>query len=511
MKKIVFLAATICFTLAYSLGFCYRVDDFRVTDTIPPSELENIFIGTGYNGKFVTAWLDFSDFQHRRVYIKQFRLDGSVAGPEIEPPDIIEQGQRLNNGGGMAILQPNGNIVLVRTMQKDSTNPDGGPYPWHYLRSYVDILDSLGNVIVPSFLVDTLPPALYRTKAAEGLAADTQGNFTVVFYDDLTHEIFFQQFYATGQKRGSLTQVMCDSFDCDAATQHLRLSMNKEGRFIITWDGTGLQVPVAQIYRPDGLPVRAPFVLSCDDTMRQPCSFGLDTSYHCLQASGPTVGIDAAGNFMAAFNACNGDPTGKQVYSRLFDSLGQPLTPNMDIQDLEYTYEFSHRPRVVSTEDGGYMVIWGDKTNYPYNDIWAKRFDSTGRQVGIKYRINNPVGALLNYDFVRAAVSNGHLFVAWQDRRDRPLLAGSFYAQIMPVNEVGVFAPGDVNYDHILSIADVIGIANYIFRGIKYTPEGTPLVCDVNGDCKVNLPDVIYLVNYIFKPGWPAPVGCPTK
>jgi|GEM_PF-5103576 len=85
----------------------------------------------------------------------------------------------------------------------------------------------------------------------------------------------------------------------------------------------------------------------------------------------------------------------------------------------------------------------------------------------------------------------------------------SVYAQIMPLNEIGFFSAGDVNYDKLITLSDVIAMVNYIFKGRPYGPEGSPLVCDVNGDCKVTLVDAIYLVNYIFKPDWPSPVGCP--
>ena len=115
-----------------------------------------------------------------------------------------------------------------------------------------------------------------------------------------------------------------------------------------------------------------------------------------------------------------------------------------------------------------------------------------------------------SHEHTKIAISNGHIFIVWRDFRHNPQLVNSVYAQIMPVDEIGFFKPGDLNYDKALTLADVIGMVNYIFKGIeKYTPEGTLLVCDVNGDCKVSLVDVINLVNYLFKPGWPAPVGCP--
>jgi hypothetical protein len=127
-----------------------------------------------------------------------------------------------------------------------------------------------------------------------------------------------------------------------------------------------------------------------------------------------------------------------------------------------------------------------------------------------------------NAEVYNAAICDSHIIIAWRDRRDQPALISSIYAQIMPVDEIGVFTPGDVNYDYNLTLADVIAIVNYIFKGKDYTPEGSPLVCDVNGDCRVSLVDVIYLVNYLFDNGrtnppcqgsdpvtcWPLLQGC---
>jgi len=495
---------TVIVSIYFSLGFSVRVDDFRVNDSIPPSELEIIHVLTDYNGKFVVTWHDFSVFTKREVYLKRYRVDGTQIGSQIKTPDIIEQGQRLNTNNGIASLLPNGNIAVARTMQKDSTDSDGNFFALS--RVYIDILDSMGNPVVASFSVDTLPASIHRWIGLDqqGLAMDIEGNFTLAFFEYETDKIFFQQFYPTGQRRDSLVQILCDSFStCDYAPQNLAISMNRSGRFILCWDAAFLFV--AKMFYSDGTPVRGELVLACDDTLTQVCT---DPSFHCFIGTGLKVGIDSLGNFMAAFDACIPDSFGKHVYARLHDSLGNPLTPNMDIGDLEHSnWFYGHRPRVLSTDDGGYVIVWVDKTNYPYVDIWAKRFDATGNQIGIKYRINNKIGSVSSFDYIGAAISNGHLFVAWRDKRGQWDLLSSVFAQIMPVDEVGVFTPGDINYDYTIDLADLIGMVNYVFKGAG-PPEGSPLVIDVTGDCKTNITDLIYMVNHLFK-GGPLPVGCP--
>jgi uncharacterized repeat protein (TIGR01451 family) len=68
------------------------------------------------------------------------------------------------------------------------------------------------------------------------------------------------------------------------------------------------------------------------------------------------------------------------------------------------------------------------------------------------------------------------------------------------IRTIGLY--GDVNGDGKLSVADVIYLINYLFKG---GPAPNPSsAADVNCDAKINVADVIYLINYLFK-GGPAP------
>lgn len=506
------LATFICilFFIQVSLVLAVRVDDFRINEGTIGSP-QTVHVSADRTGRFVVAWIQ------QKAYVKQFRLDGSIVGKLIEAPDIFEQEQKLGLHNTTVALQPDGKIILLRTMGKDSTDSQGNFYPLD--RGYLNIFDSLGNNIVESFRPDSLPAeGNYRFRYYwNGLACDKNGNFVVAFNTNNgtcgpDNQIFFQRFYPDGSKNGNLTNLDCGNLnECNFCIQDRSLSMNCDGRFVISWDAAHGQYPHAALYYPDGTPVREPFILSCGDSLvDELCT--LPGKDHCMaMGSAPKVGIDSFGNFMTAFNGCGPDPTGTHVKARLFDSLGNERTPNMDIQELEYTGYYWHRPWALATQDGGYVVVWADKTLWtpdkPGVDIWAKRFNADGQQIGIKYRINNPVSSVISGEVFGAAISNGHLFVTWLDIRGRPEVYAGVYAQIMPVEEVGVFTPGDLNYDYSVNLTDLIGIVNYVFKGAD-PPEGSPLVCDVNGDCKVTLADIIYLVNYLFKGGPVPQPGC---
>lgn len=61
---------------------------------------------------------------------------------------------------------------------------------------------------------------------------------------------------------------------------------------------------------------------------------------------------------------------------------------------------------------------------------------------------------------------------------------------------------GDVNLDGQISVADIVYLVNYLFKG-GLAPQ-LSIVADVNRDGSLTVADVIYLINYLFK-GGPAP------
>jgi hypothetical protein len=62
-----------------------------------------------------------------------------------------------------------------------------------------------------------------------------------------------------------------------------------------------------------------------------------------------------------------------------------------------------------------------------------------------------------------------------------------------------IFKPGDANSDGLVTVADVVFLVNYLFKGGP--PPDPRWRGDANGDCKVTVADAVYLVAYLFKQG----------
>ena len=64
---------------------------------------------------------------------------------------------------------------------------------------------------------------------------------------------------------------------------------------------------------------------------------------------------------------------------------------------------------------------------------------------------------------------------------------------------------GDVTFDGIVDIVDIVYLVNYVFYGGP-APED-PLAADVNGDGVIDIVDIVFLINYVFYGGVP-PTAC---
>jgi hypothetical protein len=123
---------------------------------------------------------------------------------------------------------------------------------------------------------------------------------------------------------------------------------------------------------------------------------------------------------------------------------------------------------------------------------------------------NNPI--LVNLGASDVAVDkSGNVYVACFSAStvDKILPDGSpldtFLVGDGPVS-LAIYDPrpnGDATGDLNLSLGDIIGTVNYLFRGMSI-PD-SPAYADCNCDGKVSLADAIWLVNYIFKSG---PLPC---
>ncbi|HVP36239.1 MAG TPA: dockerin type I repeat-containing protein [Terriglobales bacterium] len=94
------------------------------------------------------------------------------------------------------------------------------------------------------------------------------------------------------------------------------------------------------------------------------------------------------------------------------------------------------------------------------------------------------------YINVYATLAQGDTLV-----REKKTLAGRLFI-------FGGIKYGDANADNKITVADVVYLISYLFKG--GTPPVPVIKGDANGDGKVTVADVVYLISYLFK-GGPVP------
>jgi uncharacterized delta-60 repeat protein len=132
---------------------------------------------------------------------------------------------------------------------------------------------------------------------------------------------------------------------------------------------------------------------------------------------------------------------------------------------------------------------YGSGTNYDYATIkykpngdtaWVRRYNGPGNGNDV------PNAVVLN--------CSGNIFVTgWSVGSG----TGDDYATIKYVD----FLRGDANGDAKRTVADVVFLINYLFKGGP--PPNPKEAGDVNCDCHLTVSDIVYLINYLFKGGPP--------
>jgi hypothetical protein len=108
------------------------------------------------------------------------------------------------------------------------------------------------------------------------------------------------------------------------------------------------------------------------------------------------------------------DSSGNGIYGRLFSMLGEPLGP--EIQVNQHTFDDQAFPSVASDAAGNFTVVWQSAgQDGSLTAIYGQRFAADGTRIGDEVRLSDP-GVTTDEFPVVAGNAQGDFVVAWDDQ-----------------------------------------------------------------------------------------------
>jgi VCBS repeat-containing protein len=155
-----------------------------------------------------------------------------------------------------------------------------------------------------------------------------------------------------------------------------RTAMDAEGDYVVVWasngqDGSGYGV-YGQRYSADGLPDGSAFLVNTHTTGDQ---------------TAPSVAMDATGDFVVVWASNGQDGSGFGVYGQLYDSSGATVGNEFPVNT--FTTGGQGSPSVGMDAAGDFVVAWDSAAqDGDLSGVYAQMFDSTGAAVGSEFRVN---------------------------------------------------------------------------------------------------------------------------
>jgi hypothetical protein len=127
----------------------------------------------------------------------------------------------------------------------------------------------------------------------------------------------------------------------------------------------------------------------------------------------PSVGADAAGNFVVVWDSVGQDGDGEGVFARFHDAAGAPLG-SAEFRVNSWTTGDQRTARVAATAGGQFIVVWESwGQDGPAGAIFARRYDASGTPLGPEFQVSATNTQAQGIPTV-ATDAAGNFVVAWE-------------------------------------------------------------------------------------------------
>ncbi|MEZ0579976.1 Calx-beta domain-containing protein [Nocardioides sp. MH1] len=384
------LAATVTMALALSLLTLVATtapseagppasSEFRVNTTTAGGQ-DDPAVASNAVGESVVVWVGAGPDGGTAIYAQRYYADGSPRGAELRVNTTI--GDRSFPDVAM---DPAGDYVVTWTSAGQDGSGDGV-----YARRFPIGRGASGEVRVN--------PSTAGDQHFSTVAMDAAGNYVVSWTSNLNDgngdAIYARRYTAAGV--GSGATVVSTATPSSGTHKDSDVSMSAAGSFVVAWESyTQYTAAIfAQRYNAAGAPQGLKtLVNSGDDLVR-------------LGA----VAMDAVGRYAIAW-IDQPDYTLVDVYVRRFNASGIAQDSGTPLGGATAGNQVD--ARLAMDASGDYLVTWSTEAAGDGDDVYGRRFTSTGTPQGAEFRVNQ-VATDNQYRPAVALDADGDAVVAWE-------------------------------------------------------------------------------------------------
>ena len=255
------------------------------------------------------------------------------------------------------------------------------------------------------FVLDALPAgAEFRVNTyttggqdAASVAMDAMGNFAVVWQSDgqdgSGHGVYAQRFDRFGLPRGDEFRVNTTTVNGQRAPA---VAMHPDGHFVVTWTGgfPSTEDIFARLYSAAGAPLGGELLVN---------TFTWDAQ------TAPSVDMADNGEFVITWESAR-EFSGDEVKARRFSAAGVPHGDDFRVNT--FTTADQQRPTVAMDAAGNFVVAWESRIQGTRGGIYAQRYNASGVTLGGEVRVNSSDDS---FEWVPAAdmAPTGEFVVTW--------------------------------------------------------------------------------------------------
>ncbi len=397
MKKYfaIFFAAVILVMPLHAQWLDSYIPDFKVNDDIGVSSQVNSQIAVDSAGNFVIVWNDGRNYIQTGfydLYCQRYDKNGIAIGNNFR---IVSQD---SIGLGGITMMKNGKFVL--TWAKAFRINSNTLYEIYYQR-----FDKDANEIGTSLRVIDTSYSTSFPVSLQGISiySDSLGRFVICWAKAHTVnskiQIFFQKFDSAGVKIGGIDSVSQANAHCYSP----KIAMNNDGSFVITWDDERNPQTLPDVYmqrfNPSGQKIGNNVKVSDDNSTG-------------VRQAGNVVSTDGYGRIAVCW--IDDRDNQNSIYYQLYDNSGSPIGVNRKANILSSLFSRTS-PRVSMRNDGKFFIGWLDVGFTGREQVYGRRFDTSGDPIGTPYMIPSTSNPPIEQRINSIKLLNDRVYTTWSE------------------------------------------------------------------------------------------------